>query len=93
MRTHEILRSRAFVAVTLLLCSTAPDATASTRQPVVDGIIRDGGPFGAKDGIGDVVLDGSVVQTLHVPAFEDRGIIEFNLAGLSQPIRSGALFS
>jgi len=76
----------AFVAVTLLLCSTAPDATASTREPVVDGIIRDGGPFGAKDGIPDVVLDGSVVQTLHVPSFEDRGIIEFNLSGLSQPI-------
>ena len=86
MRTREILRSMAFVAVTLLLCSTAPDATASTREPVVDGIIRDGGPFGAKDGIPDVVLDGSVVQTLHVPSFEDRGIIEFNLSGLSQPI-------
>ena|SRR5215213_339751 len=86
MRTRGILRSMAFVAVTLLLCSTAPDATASTREPVVDGIIRDGGPFGAKDGIPDVILDGSVVQTLHVPSFEDRGIIEFNLSGLPQPI-------
>jgi hypothetical protein len=33
-----------------------------------------------------VILEGSVVQTLHVPSFEDRGIIEFNLSGLSQPI-------
>jgi hypothetical protein len=86
MRPRRILTSMAFVVITLLLCSTAPDATAATREPVVDGIIRDGGPFGPKDGIGDVVLDGSVVQTLHVPSFEDRGIIEFNLAGLSQPI-------
>ena len=88
MNTHRILRSITFLAVTLLLCSSAPDATASTRDPVVDAIIRDGGPFGPKDGIGDVVLDGSVVQTLHVPAFEDRGIIEFDLSGLSQPILS-----
>ena len=86
MSTRGILRSMAFVAVALLLCITAPQATASTKQPVVDGIIRDGGPFGAKDGNPDAVLDGSVVQTLHVPSFEDRGVIEFDLSGLSQQI-------
>jgi hypothetical protein len=39
----------------------------------VDGIVRDG----------TTVLDGSVVQALHVPQFEDRGVIEFDISGIS----------
>jgi hypothetical protein len=90
MRTRGIVWSMVLVVV-VLLCSNAPDTTAATRQPVVDGSIRDGVPFSAKDGIPDSTLDLSVVQALDVPNFEDRGIIEFSLSGLSQPILNAEL--
>jgi hypothetical protein len=56
----------------------------------VDGIVRDG-LDAPKDGNPDAVLDGSIVQALDVPSFEDRGIIEFSLASLSPSIASAQL--
>jgi hypothetical protein len=91
MGTRGIVWSIAFVAVIVLLCSNAPVITATTIQPTVDGIVRDGVPFSAKDGIPDSTLEGSIVQVLNVPSFEDRGIIEFSLSGLSQPIFNAQL--
>lgn len=82
MGTREIVRSMVFVAVAVLLFSNAPDTTAQTIQPTVDGTIQDA----FKNGIPDTVLEGSIVEALDVPSFEDRGIIEFSLAGVSQPI-------
>ena len=41
MGTREIVRSMVFVAVAVLLFSNAPDATAQTIQPTVDGTIQD----------------------------------------------------
>ena len=66
---------------------TAPETpgfdmqSSSTRITVhlaakIDGFIRDG----------NLVVDNSVVQTLHVPSFEDRGVIEFDLRRFSGPV-------
>lgn len=90
MGTRGIVRSVVFVVVIVLLCN-APGTTAQTRQPVVDGSVRDGVPFSAKDGIPDSIVEHSVVQVLNGPNFEDRGIIEFSLSGLSQPIQNAEL--
>jgi hypothetical protein len=43
---------------------------------VADGSVRDG----------NTVVDNSVVQTLHVPGFEDRGIIEFDMRSIPGPV-------
>jgi hypothetical protein len=48
---------------------------------VADGIVRDG----------SIVIDGSIVQVLHVPQFEDRGIIEFNISNLPGPVSQAKL--
>jgi len=48
----------------------------------------------AADGIvelGVEVVDGSVVQVVNVPQFEDRGIIEFNISNLSGPVSKAKL--
>jgi len=83
--------SIAFVAVIVLLCSNARVVTAITIQPTIDGSVRDGVPFGAKDGIPDSTIEGSIVQVLDVPFLEDRGIIEFSLSRLSQLIVNAQL--
>jgi hypothetical protein len=49
--------------------------------PAVDGIVRDGRE----------VLDNSVVQALHVPGFEDRGVIEFDVRGIAGPVLKATL--
>lgn len=49
--------------------------------PKVDGIVRDG----------LTVLDNSIVQVLHVPSFEDRGIIEFDIRGITGPVLRATL--
>ena len=90
MGTHGSVRSMVFLVVIVLLCN-APDTTAQTIQPVVDGSVRDGVPFSAKDGIPDAILEHSIVQVLDGTNFEDRGIIEFSLSGLSQPILDAEL--
>lgn len=88
MGTRAIVQSMVFVAV-ILLCSNPPHTTAQTIQiqPTVDGSIRDGN----KDGNPDITLDNSGVQLLDIPSFEDRGIIEFSLSGLSKPIFNARL--
>jgi hypothetical protein len=58
-----------------------PNATVRSLVAVVDGIVRDG----------NQVLDGSIVQALHVPSMEDRGIIEFNISSLPRSISSAKL--
>jgi hypothetical protein len=58
-----------------------PNATVISLVPAVDGIVRDG-----RD-----ELEGSVVQVLHVPQFEDRGIIEFDISNLSGPVSNAKL--
>ena len=57
--------------------------------PTVDGSIRDG--LDPKDGIADYTMDNSVVQTLNVTQFEDRGIIEFDISKISGPITNATL--
>jgi hypothetical protein len=44
--------------------------------PKIDGSVRDG----------NNPMDNAVVQTLHVPSFEDRGILEFDLRKFSGPV-------
>ena len=55
--------------------------TVISLAAAVDGIVRDGND----------VLEGSAVQVLHVPQFEDRGIIEFNISNLSGPVSKAKL--
>ncbi len=43
---------------------------------VADGIVRDGSS----------VLDHTVIQVLHDPFFEDRGIVEFDMRGIPGPV-------
>jgi hypothetical protein len=59
----------------------ATTVTVTRLGPVADGIVRDG----------NTVLDGSVVQTLHVPSFEDRGVIEFDLSRLTGTVQRATL--
>ena len=59
--------------------------TSRSIAPTVDGIIQESFA-GAKDGIPDDVIDGSVVQVLHGPNFQDRGFVEFDISRLSQPV-------
>ncbi len=70
--------------VVLLLLGAGREASGISLRPAVDGSVRDGLDF-PKDGIGDTVLDGAVVQVLNVDRlvapFEDRGIIEFDITG------------
>lgn len=49
--------------------------------PRVDGIVRDG----------LMVLDNSIVQALHVPGFEDRGVMEFDLRSITGPVLRATL--
>jgi hypothetical protein len=49
--------------------------------PKVDGFVEDG----------TTVIDNSIVQTLHVPGFEDRGIIEFDMRGITGPVLKATL--
>jgi hypothetical protein len=62
---------------------------AAVLTPAADGSVRDG-LHSPKDGTPDDVLENAVVQALHTSReelpFEDRGIIEFSLEGLSPPI-------
>jgi hypothetical protein len=58
-----------------------PNAIVRSLVAVVDGIVQDG----------NLVLDGSIVQVLHVPSMEHRGIIEFNISSLSRSISSAKL--
>lgn len=67
--------------------SEGPDAAAIGSRftvpllPKVDGIVRDG----------NTILENSVVQALHAPQFEDRGIIEFDMRGLTGPVLKATL--
>lgn len=65
--------------------SIVGSASVGSIAPTVDGSVLDG-LFGPKDGIPDRVGDGSVVQILDVPRFEDRGIIEFDISTVSGSI-------
>jgi hypothetical protein len=89
MGTREILSSMACAAGIVLLCGNASVLTANVIEPTVDGSVRDYDP---KDGIPDIILDNSIVQILNVPSSEDRGVIEFRLSGLSQPVINAELF-
>jgi hypothetical protein len=59
----------------------ASTVTVTRLGPVADGSVRDG----------NTVIDRSVVQTLHVPSFEDRGVIEFDLQRLTGTVRRATL--
>ena len=72
--------------------TTAPETTDLAAQssstsiivriaPSIDGFVEDG----------NSVINNSIVQTLHVPSFEDRGIIEFNLRNFSGPVLRATL--
>ena len=52
-----------------------------TIAPRIDGFVRDGNDVG----------ENSVVQTLHVPSFEDRGVLEFDLRNFSGPVLKATL--
>lgn len=59
----------------------ASTVTVTRLGPVADGSVEDG----------NTVIDRSVVQTLHVPSFEDRGVIEFDLRRLTGSVRRATL--
>jgi hypothetical protein len=52
-----------------------------SRGPKADGSVRDG----------ITVIDNSIVQAPHVPGFEDRGIMEFDLRGIAGPVLKATL--
>jgi hypothetical protein len=73
------------------LLALEPDAaTAITIAPTVDGVVRDG-LDSPKDGVPDDILEGSIVQALDGPQFEDRGVIEFDISNISQSIHRVSL--
>ena len=90
MKVRGIIWLIAF-AIFISLSGNASVTTATTIHPTVDGSVRDGPPFGVKDGIPDSPVDRSIVQALNVPTFEERGVVEFSLSTLSQPISSAQL--
>ena len=58
-----------------------PVAVAGAVTVVADGFLRQGSG----------VLDGSVIQVLHVPSLNDRGIIEFQISNVSDPVAQATL--
>src|SRR5262245_60641557 len=73
-----------------ILGAISGNAAADVLAPVTDASIRDG-LDAPKDGIPDMVMPNAVIQVLDVPQFEDRGIIEYSLAGLSTSITQATL--
>jgi len=72
--------------------TTAPEAATADMQssstritvslaPRIDGFVENG----------NLAVDNSIVQTLRVPSFEDRGIIEFDLRKFSGPVLRATL--
>src|SRR5215213_6670050 len=66
--------------------ATADMQSSSTRitvslAPRIDGFVENG----------NLAVDNSIVQTLRVPSFEDRGIIEFDLRKFSGPVLRATL--
>ncbi|WP_153067160.1 hypothetical protein [Steroidobacter cummioxidans] len=88
MATRKFLTHCALVAITASV-STASAAPTLTFA-VADGSVRDG-LAAPKDDAPDDIIENSVAQILDIPTFEDRGIIEFNLAGLDLPVSHARL--
>ena len=69
-----------------MAAGTLADSVTASRitvrfRPAVDGGVRDG----------NLAMDNSVVQTLHVPSFEDRGIIEFDVSSIADTVYRSVL--
>lgn len=81
-------------ALIFLMFMTSERAPAVLLTLIVDGTIRDG-LHSPKDGVPDSVSENTVIQVLDVDRdrlpFEDRGIIEFTVSRLSQPIANAEL--
>ena len=65
----------------LTINSATPVPIGASTSVAVDGSVRDV----------STVMDGATVQVLHVPSFEDRGIIEFRLSGITGAISNATL--
>jgi hypothetical protein len=70
--------------------SSSAVADPIVLRPSVDGTVRDGLDM-PKDGTPDDLFNNSVVQVLNAPQFEDRGVIEFRVSGLTQPAARATL--
>lgn len=88
MTTGKSLTHCVLLAITALVSTSS--AAATLIFAVADGSVRDG-LAASKDDAPDDVIENSVAQILDVPTFEDRGIIEFSLAGLALPISRAKL--
>ena len=88
MTARKSLTYCVVLAITALLSTSSTAATLIFA--VADGSVRDG-LAAAKDDAPDDVIENSAAQMVDVPPFEDRGIIEFNLAGLALPIARAKL--
>lgn len=73
-------QARAMATEVLAESGTGERITVRFR-PAVDGSVRDG----------SIALDNSVVQTLHVPGFEDRGVIEFDVSSIADTVYRSVL--
>ena len=77
--------------ILLAVIGLIPGASiAAAVTPAADATVRDG-LNAPKDGTPDLVLENVVLAMLDGPSFEDRGFIEFSLAGLSLPISHARL--
>lgn len=95
MMKRRPLRGIIFLSVlTFLMLAANEPVIAAPTLPTVDGSIRDG-LHSPKDGVPDDLSAGTGVQVLDVDRpslpFEDRGIIEFELPVLSQPLTGAEL--
>ena len=60
--------------------------------PTVDGIIYDGEPFGARDGVPDHFAENSGgLDVFNATPLEGRSVIEFALGRLNEPVTSARL--
>nr|WP_298720896.1 hypothetical protein [uncultured Steroidobacter sp.] len=79
-----------WVLVAIIASISTSSAAATLTFAVADGGVRDG-LTAPKDGTPDDIVENSVAQALDVPTFEERGIVEFSLAGLELPIARARL--
>jgi hypothetical protein len=91
----QLLRATTFVNIlTFLVLAASEPVSAVSITPIVDGTIVDG-LYWPKDGLPDLVDEGSAVKVLDVERpsqpWEGRGIIEFSLPVMSEPIADAKL--
>ena len=89
--TLMIVTTKVCVVGLMLLCGAATARGETIASPTIDGIVRDIGLFGKKDGAADTTIDDGEVRIINAPWTEDRGVIEFSLLGLFSPVLTASV--